>query len=69
VSEGPPTPEILAGAGLEALERVRPGRVRGSAFELLGADALLTYACEAALELEDPRGRFESLLARVAAKP
>jgi hypothetical protein len=32
----------------------RPGRVRESAFHLLTADALFTYACEAALEDEDP---------------
>lgn len=32
----------------------RPGRVRESAFELLVADALVTYACEAALETERP---------------
>ena len=34
--------------------RARPGRVRESAFELLAADALVTYACEAALETDDP---------------
>jgi hypothetical protein len=31
-----------------------PGRVRENAFHLLAADALLTYACEAALESDDP---------------
>lgn len=66
-----PTPGVLAAAGMEALDRVRgrPGRVRDSAFELLGADALLTYACEAALDLEDPLGGLESLLVRVANVP
>lgn len=46
----------LARAGLAALDRAaaRPGRVRESAFHLLVADALLTYACEAALESTDP---------------
>jgi len=34
--------------------RDRPGRVRSSAFELLVADALVTYACEAALETARP---------------
>jgi len=38
--------------GVEAT-REAPGRVRQSAFHLLAADALLTYACEAALECED----------------
>lgn len=48
--------ERLMRAGLAALERAaaRPGRVRESAFHLLAADALLTYACEAALESADP---------------
>jgi hypothetical protein len=41
--------------------RARPGRVRESAFRLLEADALLTYACEAALEAEDP----EAVLLRI----
>lgn len=44
----------------EALER--PGRVRESAFSLLVADALVTYACEAALEADDPLAALESLL-------
>lgn len=43
--------------------RRRPGRVRESAFALLAADALVTYACEAALELEDPEAALEMLLA------
>ena len=40
----------------DALEQARlsPGRVRNSAFQLLTADALITYACELALEGEDP---------------
>jgi hypothetical protein len=54
---------------LEALDRARanPGRVRASAFELLGADALLTYACEAATESDDPTGALEEILRAVAA--
>lgn len=46
----------LTTLGRQALETAlaRPGRVRESAFELLGADALITYACEAALEADDP---------------
>ena len=40
----------------DALEQARlsPGRVRNSAFQLLTADALITYACELALDGEDP---------------
>lgn len=41
--------------------RARPGRQRDSAFELLVADALVTYACEAALDTE----RAERALRRV----
>lgn len=41
----------LARAGLHALGRVaRAAPERGTATELLAADALLTYACEAAAE-------------------
>jgi hypothetical protein len=62
-----------AGSTLEACDRAarahleaareRPGRVRGSAFALLTADALVTYACEAALEEHDPAAALASLLA------
>lgn len=42
--------------------RERPGRVRESAFHLLAADALLTYACEAALECENVEGTLLRVL-------
>lgn len=47
-----------------ALERVlrSPGRVRASAFDLLAADALVTYACEAALESDDPDAQLGAIL-------
>ena len=50
-------------AGLAALERAEaePGRVRGSAFHLLAADALITYACEAALDEDDPREALRAI--------
>jgi hypothetical protein len=46
-----PLPDRLAAAGVRTLRRVveSPGD-RGVATELLAADALLTYACEAAAE-------------------
>lgn len=48
----------------------RPGRVRESAFDLLTADALLTYACEAALESEDPESTLRVLVSGLLeAKP
>jgi len=46
----------LVAEAVAVLDRARAatGRVRESALELLVADALFTYACEAALELPDP---------------
>lgn len=57
----------LGGRALEALRRSlrTPGRVRESAFDLLAADALLTYACEAALESPDPEGVLGAILRRI----
>lgn len=53
-----------AGAALDAtLER--PGRVRESAFNLLAADALLTYACEAVVGSPDAEERLEWILASI----
>lgn len=54
----------LTGAALSALgyATANPGRNRGAAFRLLTGDALLTYACEAALEEENPRGALKELL-------
>jgi hypothetical protein len=54
----------LTEAGMARLDeaRARPGRVRESAFRLLEADALLTYACEAALETEDPDAALGRIL-------
>ena len=40
-----------------------PGRVRASAFHLLTADALITYACEEALDAEDAETELAKLLA------
>lgn len=56
--------EGLLREGLDALDRARraPGRVRESAFHLLAADALLTYACEAALEEDDPEATLSELV-------
>ena len=53
----------LAASTRLADARSRPGRVRASAFRLLEADALVTYACEAALETEDPEGALRRILA------
>ena len=58
----------LLGPALKALERalLNPGRIRSAAFDLLGADALLTYACEAALESRDPASAFDEILREAA---
>ncbi len=48
--------------------RAQPGRVRESAFQLLAADALVTYACEAALEEANPPAALRTILLRTASK-
>jgi hypothetical protein len=57
----------LTEAGLSRLDQAltRPGRIRESAFRLLEADALLTYACEAALDAEDPQGALRRILSAI----
>jgi hypothetical protein len=61
--------EALAAAGRETLSRAleRPGRDREAAFLLLTADALTTYACEAAAGAADPVGELRIVLARLEA--
>lgn len=60
----------LACRGLAFLTEAaaRPGRNRRAAFDLLAADAYITYACEAALEGPDPERRLRSLIARIASE-
>jgi hypothetical protein len=67
---GPELADALAHAARARLAAAleRPGRVRASAFHLLAADALLTYACEAALELDDPRAALLRII-EVGASP
>lgn len=67
LADGPSLHGVLADAGLGRLQqaRARPGRVRDSAFRLLEADALLTYACEAALESDDPEAALRRVLAAI----
>ncbi len=61
----------LTAAGLQELDvaRARLGPVRESALHLLAADALITYACEAALEESDPRVALTEVLRAVAPPP
>lgn len=55
---------VLAHCGRRALERALagPARERGTALALLAADALITYACEAAVEAEDVEGALAGIL-------
>ena len=49
--DGPTVADVLAAAGLDSLQRsIREGEQRSAANDLLAADALITYACEAAAE-------------------
>ncbi len=58
---------VLEARGLAALSDAlaQPGRNRESAFRLLAADAYLTFACEAILDLPDPESALTDLLHRV----
>jgi len=62
--------EVLKRLGLLELDRARsaPGRIRDSAFHLLTADALLTYACEAALDSADPAAALGTMLREAASE-
>lgn len=64
-AESEPDSEAFHAAARACLSSARrsPGRVRASAFDLLVADALLTYACASALDAEDPEGAWLSLFA------
>ena len=55
----------LARAALDAALSL-PGHQREGAFHLLAADALFTYACEAALEAEDAEGALRNILDRAS---
>jgi len=61
------TQDVIERGAQQSLDSAlaRPGRVRGSAFDLLSADALLTFACEAALESEEPDTALAALLTRL----
>jgi hypothetical protein len=65
-----PLVDTLTEAGMWMLERAMTttGKARDSAFLLLSADALLTYACEAAAEDGDPARALRSVLDRVGAR-
>ncbi len=62
-------PGCLVAGGLAHLEEAvaRPGRDREAAYQLLAADALITYSCEAASEAADVRDVLREVLVRVSA--
>ncbi len=66
-----PAAERLERAALECLARALApeGRERGGAFDLLAADAFVTWTAEAALDGEDPEARLRSLVRRVSSVP
>jgi hypothetical protein len=59
--------EELTDLGVGALRRalLRPGRDRAAAFDLLAADAFLTYACEGATMEGNVPGALEAILNQV----
>lgn len=62
-----PLEEVLTAVALTRLgwAEGHTGRVRESAYRLLEADALLTYACEAALDSADPDAALRRVLVAV----
>ena len=64
---GLPMSALLLRAGLVHLEEAeaRPDRNREAAYQLLAADALITYACEAASEAADVGGVLREILHQV----
>ncbi len=63
-------PARLIEWGLRALSRAleKPGRVRAAAFDLLVADAFLTYACEAMAASGDVGAGLESLIGQLGTR-
>lgn len=65
-----PSTETLAESAGAALDRALSGdRSRNAAWHLLGADALLTCACEMALDGPGADGTLEDLVRRVVVGP
>lgn len=60
---GPIVERLTRGAlGHFELMSLEHGKVRDDAFHLLAADALITYACESALETDDVEGALTRIL-------
>ena len=67
--EVPVSVAALADLGIAALDRAEVSQRldRHAAFQLLAADAFLTYACEAAVDEPDVASRLHLILDRCAA--
>lgn len=67
--EVPLSVAVLADLGISALDRAEVARRldRHAAFQLLAADAFLTYACEAAVEESEVASQLHLILDRCAA--
>ena len=67
VSDAAGDPEVrLMDAASDALDRALAGRgERGGAYDLLAADAWVTYACEHAAAAEDPEAALLQVLGRI----
>lgn len=65
----PLSAEALTDLGIAALDRAEVSQRldRHAAFQLLAADAFLTYACEAAVDEPDVASRLHLILDRCAA--
>ncbi len=66
MGDAPAGADALAGEALRALARALDplDRPRGGAFDLLAADGFLTWACEAAIQSEDPDAALARLIER-----
>jgi len=63
IEDGALADRLLAAAGEELQAALnQPGRSRSAAFDLLTADALVTYACEAALDDDTPDSVLDRLV-------
>ncbi len=71
IGESDTSSRSLASVAILQLNKAieRPGRDREGAFHLLAADALMTYACEIAVDEEDSVEVLSNLLAGLSGGP
>jgi len=67
LGEAGDVPDALLGSAIAALSRALAGEgEHAGAFELLAADALVTYACEHAVDAADPEAALLRILERLS---